>query len=331
MGSGRVYAQRGVCYACAMTQRFDKQFGKRKMGVTFYEAANMRADPPSNVIMSKDNKWLKLFRTALSGTGPGEGEFIGVEGPKLVEEAVRSGLEAEALLISATGERELEQILRAAGESDAGISRDRVLKTSDKMFESVAGTEAPQGVAALFRQPVWGIDGVLRGRPGSGGAYRVGAPLIIALAGIQDPGNVGAILRSAEAFGATGAVTTRGTTDPWSPKGIRASAGSALRLPLLRGMAAPILLAQLKMHQIKIIATTRRRGSDTVAIAASSGDLRGPIALFIGSEGAGLPSEVEHEANATISIPMSEAVESLNAAVAASLVLYEVARQRRED
>jgi TrmH family RNA methyltransferase len=304
-----------------------QRFGKRQTTARVYEA---HADQPSNVITSKDNKWLKLFRAALSGTGPAEGELIGVEGPKLVEEAVRSGLEAEALLVSVSGEREMEKILRAAGESEAGISRDRILRTSDKMFKSVAGTEAPQGVAALFRQPVWGLEDLLRCRADSASAFRVEAPLVVALAGIQDPGNVGTILRSAEAFGATGAVTTRGTADPWSPKALRASAGSALRLPVVRGIAAPILLAQLKMHRIKIIAATKRRGTSTVANAASSDDLRGPAALFIGNEGAGLPGEVEHAADATISIPMSEAVESLNAAVAASLVLYETARRRRE-
>jgi len=306
-----------------------QQFGKRKVEAPFYEGATTRPAQPSNIITSKDNKWLKLFRAALSGTGPREGEFIGVEGPKLVEEALRSGLEAEALLVSVTGEREMEKILRAASESEAGIARERILKTSDKLFRSVAGTEAPQGVAALFRQPVWGIEDALQGRADADRKHRQGPALVIALAGIQDPGNAGTILRSAEAFGATGAMTTRGTVDPWSPKAIRASAGSGLRLPVVRSIAAPILLAQLKMHRIRIIAATGRRGNDALARAASSDDLRGPVALFIGNEGTGLPGEVEHAADATISIPMSEAVESLNAAVAASLVLYEAARQRR--
>jgi len=238
-----------------------------------------------------------------------------------VKEAIRSGLEAHALLVSVAGERELEKILLAAAQSEAGISRDRILKTSDRMFESVAGTETPQGVAALFRQPVWGLEDVLRGD----------TPLVVVLTGIQDPGNLGTILRSAEAFGATGAVTTRGTADPWSPKAIRASAGSALRLPVVRGIAAPILLAQLKMHQIKVVAASSQPGKGG---AGGTGDLRsalrGPTALFIGSEGAGLPAEVEHSADMTISVPMSETVESHNAAVAASLLLYEAARLRKE-
>jgi TrmH family RNA methyltransferase len=302
-----------------MAQRFSKRdIAALPRGI------GAREEQP-NVITSKDNKWLKLFRAALSGTGPHEGELLGVEGPKLVEEALRSGLEAEALLVSAAGEREMPKILAAASESAAGISRDRILRTSDKLFSAVAGTEAPQGVAALFRQPVWQLDDALEGRASAGGA-----PLIVVLAGIQDPGNVGTIVRSAEAFAATGAATTRGTADPWSPKAVRASAGSALRLPLVRGIAAPVLLAQLKMHQIKIVAAATKNGSSALPGPASPQDLRGPVALFIGSEGAGLPAEIMHAADATISVPMSDAVESLNAGVAASLVLYEAARQRRD-
>jgi TrmH family RNA methyltransferase len=280
------------------------------------------------MISSRDNKWLKTFRAALRGSGPRDGEPIGVEGPKLVEEALRSGLEAEALLVSETGEREAARILRAAGESEAGIPRSRVLRTTDKLFEGVAGTNAPQGVAALFRQRAWGLDDILRGP----GAMRESSPLVIVLAGVQDPGNVGTILRSAEAFGATGAVAVRGTADPWSPKALRASAGSALRLPVLRGMAIPVLLAQLRIAGVKIYAASSGSRSDADGPADISGqaDLRQPAAIFIGSEGSGVPPEVERAADATISIPTSETVESLNAGVAASIVLYEAARQRRE-
>src|SRR6202161_1558163 len=206
----------------------------------------------ADVITSRDNKWLKQFRAALRGTGPRDGDLIGVEGPKLIEEALRSGLEAEALLVSEAGERGAGRILDAAGDSEAGIPRSRLLRTTNKLFEGVAGTETPQGVAALFRQHEWGFDDILRGP----GEMRESAALVIVLAAVQDPGNVGQILRSAEAFGATGAVATRGTADPWSPKALRASAGSALRLPVLRGMAIPVLLAQLRVSGGKIYAAT---------------------------------------------------------------------------
>ena len=116
-----------------------------------------------DAITSRDNKWLKLFRAALRGTGPRTGEAIGVEGPKFIEDALRSGLEADALLVSESGERHAASVLRAASESEAGIARSRVLRTTDKLFESVAGTDAPQGIAALFRQPEWSLEDVLRG------------------------------------------------------------------------------------------------------------------------------------------------------------------------
>lgn len=273
----------------------------------------------ADVITSRDNKWLKQFRAALRGTGPQDGEMIGVEGPKLVEEALRSGLEAEALLVSEAGEREAGQILDVAGNSETGIPRSRVLRTTNKLFEGVAGTDTPQGVAALFRQREWGFDDILRGSGEMGGS----SPLVVVLAAVQDPGNVGTILRSAEAFGATGAVATRGTADPWSPKALRASAGSALRLPLLRGMAIPVLLAQLKMAKMKIYAASSASQNN-----GAKADLREAAAIFVGNESSGVPAEVERAADAVISIPMAAAVESLNAGVAASLVLYEAARQR---
>jgi len=181
----------------------------------------------------------------------------------------------------------------------------------------------------LFRQPVWGLEDVLRGRATRDGAFRGDSALVVVLVGVQDPGNAGTILRSAEAFDATGAITTRGTTDPWSPKALRASAGSALRLPLLRGMRIPVLLAQLKLQQVKIVAASSRGGTDADADADLGVALQEPAAIFIGNEGAGLPVEIEQAADARISIPMAEAVESLNAGVAASLLLYEAARRRK--
>jgi TrmH family RNA methyltransferase len=281
-------------------------------------------------ITSRENKWLKIFRAALRGTGPAEGEAIGVEGPKLVEDALRAGLQAEALLVSEAGEAsDLERILRAAGESEAGIPRSRVMRTTDKLFASVAGTETPQGVAALFLQPAWEFDDVMRGAAAADGGLRGDAALVVVLAAVQDPGNVGTIVRSAQAFGATGVVTTRGSADPWSPKALRASAGSGLRFPVLRGMAIPVLLAQLRVAGVKIVAASSHSPAGRGAAANAVADLREPVAIFIGNEGAGLAREIENVADARISIPMRDGVESLNAGVAASVVLYEAAQQRK--
>jgi RNA methyltransferase, TrmH family len=284
--------------------------------------------PSPGEITSRENKWLKSFRAALQGKGPQLGEPIGVEGPKMVGDALRAGLQAQALLVSESGERDLEYVLRAARECESGSVVEHVLQTTDKLFQSVTGTETPQGVAALFAQPEWGIEDVLRGP----GAMRKSASLVAVLAAVQDPGNVGTTLRSAEAFGATGVVATRGSADPWSPKALRASAGSALRLPVLRAMAIPILIAQLKVAGIKLYAAASASAAigDGLGISREA-DLSGPVAIFIGNEGSGLPAEVTHSIDDTISIPTSSHVESLNAGIAASILLYEAARQRRLD
>jgi TrmH family RNA methyltransferase len=286
---------------------------------------------PNDTITSRNNKWLKTFRTALQGAGPKEGDAVAIEGRKLVEDALASGLEAQALLVSDSAEGDLARILDAASHSETGIPRSRIFRTTDKLFAGVSGTEAPQGIAALFRQPVWDLKDTLRGPARRDGAFRAAisgqSALVVVMTAIQDPGNVGTIIRSAEAFGATGAIATRGTADPWSPKALRASTGSALRLPLLRGLAVPVVLAQLRISGVKIVATNAKANASNDA-AALAECLNGPAAIFVGSEGAGLPAEVEHAADARIAIPMSQQVESLNAGVAASIVLYEAAKRR---
>jgi TrmH family RNA methyltransferase len=293
-------------------------------GHTGYGYSEMQTE----TITSRENKWLKKFRAALQGTGPAAGAPIGVEGPKLVEQALQAGLDAEAMLVTEGGEAHLERIFQAAAASDAGIPRARVLRTTEKHFAGLAGTESPQGVAGLFAQRAWRFEDLLRGFRGQDDRNRgTNSPLVVILTEIQDPGNVGTIVRSAEAFGATGVIATRGSADPWSPKALRASAGSSLRVPLLRGIAIPVLLAQLRIAQVKIYAASARGEN---ASDPAKWDMRGPAGIFIGNEGAGLPGEVVRAADATISIPISDVVESLNAGVAASLLLYEVARCRRD-
>lgn len=263
-------------------------------------------------VESRDNRWLKIFRAALrQGYLPEEG-LIGLEGPHLVDEALRSGLKVEAVLTNPEGEKTLTRWpdeLRAAS---------RVLKTTARLFESVAGTEHPQGIAVLVRPREWTFDDLVRD----------GAPLVVVLVGVQDPGNVGTAVRSAEAFGATGLVATKGTADPWSAKALRASAGSALRLPILRGIAPAVTMAQLRVAGLSIIAASTQQSAS--ANKATS-DLRGACAIFIGNEGAGLPPEIERSADGLFAIPMASGVDSLNAGVAASVILYEAARLRNEN
>jgi len=283
------------------------------------------ATPSAATLTSRDNRWLKQFRLALRGGLPTESGSVGVEGVRLVEEALQSGCPIEAVLLSETGERHRERLAPWIGRPEIAFP---VLRTTDRLFESIADTEHPQGVAALVAPRGATLDDLLRTSQGAC------SPLLAVLAGVQDPGNVGTILRTAAAFGATGAVTAAsgqsGTASPYSPKALRASAGAALHLPILAGMSLSILLAQLKVENIRTLASSvhEPRGADQPLLAPWQVDWCQPVALLIGNEGAGLPEEVERGADARIRIPMAGGVESLNAAAAAAVLFYEAARQR---
>ncbi len=262
----------------------------------------------AEVLTSRENRWLKKFRAALKGAP--EDASIAVEGVHLVQEALRSGLAIDAVLVSAAGERHL-------GKLSPRLTRAvQLLRTSDRLFDSVTGTETPQGIAAMLRPRQTSFDDLLKG----------GTPLVVVMVGVQDPGNVGTIVRSAEAFGATGAVAARGTAQPFSPKALRGSAGSALRLPIVSGIAPAIIIAQLRVAGLQIYAASSDETG--AALHPSALDLKSPCALLIGNEGAGLPPEIERAADQRVRIPLAAPVESLNAAVAAAVLLYEAARQR---
>ena len=263
----------------------------------------------SEAISSRENRWLKMFRAALRGTDLLAEGLAGIEGPRIVADAVSSQLEMTALLWSESGERHLAAIEGRLAPAT------RLLRTSDRLFESVTGTRTPQGIAALVRPRRFGFDDLLKAGPGQ--------PLVVVLVDVQDPGNVGTLIRTAEAFGASGAIATAGTAHPWSPKAVRASAGSIFRLPLLEGIGPAVALAQLGIAGVTTYATTAAEGP-----SPSQVDLTAPVALLIGNEGAGLPPEIARSANSALHIPVAGTVESLNAAMAATVVLYEAARQR---
>jgi TrmH family RNA methyltransferase len=278
-------------------------------------------------LTSRENRWLKRFRAALSGERGSDG-IVGVEGVRLVEAALGSGLPVEALLVSETGARHLPRIGPVLALTVP------VLRTSDKLFASVADTQSPQGIAVLVRPRQATIENLFPG-----------TALLVVLVGVQDPGNVGTIVRAAEAFGATGVATCQadniGTADPFGPKALRASAGSALRLPILPGISPTALLEQLRLSRVKVYAAVAAgENSKNETSGASSSLLRPwdidwkiPTAILIGNEGSGLPADLVRAADALVYIPQSAAtapvgIESLNAAMAASVLLYEAMRQR---
>ncbi len=280
------------------------------------------ANAPSDVITSRENRWLKEFRVALRGGVPTANGAVGVEGVRLVEEALTSGCKIEGVLFSEAGERYRDRLAPFVKQSDTAFP---VLRTTDRLFEGIADTEHPQGVAALVVPRAVEIADVLATPAGAC------APLIVVLAGVQDPGNVGTIVRTAAAFGATGIITSAtgqsGTASPFAPKALRASAGAALHLPILTGMALGILLTQLKLNGIRTVASCAHQ--DGVGLLAPwEVEWCEPVALLVGNEGAGLPEDVVHAADGKIHIPMATKVESLNAGAAAAVVLYEAYRQR---
>lgn len=298
--------------------------GSQKNGKGGGEHAAVAAVAPG-VLTSRDNRWLKAFRMTLRGGLATENGAVGVEGVRLVEEALRSTATVEAVLFSESGERHRERLAPLIKHPEMAFP---VLQTTDRLFEGIADTEHPQGVAALVRPRKVTLEDLLL-------AQQVTcSPLVVVLAGVQDPGNVGTILRTATAFGATGAVVVAtgqsGTASPFSPKALRASAGAALHLPVLEGISLPILTMQLKLQKVMTVASCVHDESRVgkAPVCPWELDWCQATALLVGNEGAGLPEDVVHSADERIHIPMAKRVESLNAAAAAAVLFYEAYRQR---
>ena len=260
-------------------------------------------------ISSPQNPLLRALRRALREGEPGEDGTFGVEGPHLVEEALRSRVEVTALVAARSAEARLAEFeARANG-------RLRSYVVPDRLFRALAQTETPQGLAALVRLPERRLDDCL-GQPNA---------LVAVLVGVQDPGNLGTILRSLEAFGGAACLLAENTVSPFNPKAARASAGSLFRVPVFRRLKLDEILRACKRHRLRTVALAPRGDR-----ALGEIDLRGGVALFIGQEASGLPNEILKQADVVAEIPLAAPVESLNAAMAATLALYEAARQRRE-
>jgi TrmH family RNA methyltransferase len=258
-------------------------------------------------LSSPQNPLLRALRRTLRQGEPGEDGAFGIEGPHLVEEALRSPAEVTALVAARSAEARL-----AALEARAN-GRLRSYLVPDRVFRSLAQTETPQGVAALVRLPERRLEDCLARRDA----------LIAVLAGLQDPGNLGTILRSLEAFGGAACLLGENTVSPFNPKAARASAGSLFRVPVFRRLKLEEILRVCKRHGLRTVALAPRGDR-----AIGQVDLRGAVALFIGQEGSGLPMVLLPKVDVVAAIPLAAPVESLNAAMAATLALYEAARQR---
>lgn len=264
---------------------------------------------PIRIVQSKQNARLKELRRALASPGRLGSGLVGIEGPHLLEEALRAGLQLRCAFVSERMRPWVER-LRLPPETE-------VLVVPSGLLAATLSTETPQPAAALLEPSEWNWDQILTPNTGS-------LALVFVLAGIQDPGNLGTIIRSAEAFGATGVICLPGTVNPWNPKAVRASAGSIFRVPLL-SVPEDEVLQHLRHAEVRLL-TTAVDGAQPANLA----DLTGPVALLIGNEGSGVPPELAAAAAAAVTIPCPGPVESLNAAVAASVLLYEASRQRTQ-
>ena len=258
-------------------------------------------------VTGRHNARLKELRQAFRrGELTSQGECA-IEGVKMLEEALRSGLHPESVFFSDSARPLAEKLLLQIG------NRTETLVLPAALFSSIVPSETPQGVAALVKLRPFSATQLLEGASHG--------PLVAAT-GLQDPGNLGTILRSAEAFGAAGIFLTEGTVSLYNSKVVRGSAGSIFRLPFLQISSAE-LIPLLRRHGVRLLATSSHMGTP---LAEANWTL--PLAIFIGNEGSGLPREILHQMDETLVIPQAAAVESLNAGVAASIVLYETARTR---
>ena len=258
------------------------------------------------LVTSRANARVKQLRAAFAGHARLSGGLVAIEGENLLREALDSGLPLKTIFLS-------ERVAPPAW-LPRGVE---LLVLTEMVFASTVDTQHPQGIAALLVPPVWKIESALPANDN--------AALLLLAAGLQDPGNLGTLIRSAEAFGATAVLTTAGTVSEWNQKAVRASAGSVFRVPVV-AITAEELIA-LKSRGVRLLAAVAPNADSGSESAADAG-LTNACALMIGNEGAGLGEEWLALADARISIPTPGRVESLNAAVAGSLLLYEASRQR---
>lgn len=258
--------------------------------------------PPSKRISGRDNPEFKRF---LAVRARKERDLILVEGPKLLAEALRSKLAVDAVGFDG----------QVASESAALLSAcaPRVMvQFAPPLMKSLSDVLTHQGIVALVERPRFD-----RGWLAQGNAF------VLILDGLQDPGNVGTLLRTAEAAGVAGVLLTRGCADPLSPKALRASAGSAFRVPHVSDLQIDDLLSLLP-KAVRLVAAVA--GRDAIS-AFGDAPLAPPIALALGSEGSGLSDPIERAASVRLRVPGAADVESLNVAAAGAVLMFEIARR----
>ena len=260
------------------------------------------------IVRSRSNPLYKRLKE-LKAHGAGK-QLALIEGVRLLEDVRAAGavireVAASPRIQRAPGGRALLRELGRQGIVPRWMD--------DALLSSISELDTSPGVLALAERP----------RADEARLFE-GNPLILVADGIQNPGNLGGLLRTAEAAGATGAYLTTGTADPFSWKALRGSMGSAFRLPSLPVSSLDTAISRLRGRKVMTLAAVARS-----PLRYDEADLRSPMALLLGGEGAGLPKAVSEAADLRVGIPMLGQVESLNVGVAAGILLFEIARQRR--
>jgi TrmH family RNA methyltransferase len=267
-----------------------------------------------SIVQSRQNARVRELRAAFIRSGREVSEVIGIEGEHLIAEALRSGVRLRTVFVRRDLDRR-DGSLRVLDRLSLPAAVP-IVELTAAVFDSAVETESPQGIAALMEIPRFSFAEALAGPK----------PLVVMTAALQDPGNFGTLVRSAEAFGASGVVALPGTVSVWNSKALRASAGSAFRVPVIAEKPGPAFAA-FKERRVPVYAAVPA-SADGGAIPCSEVDLSAAAAILIGNEGSGLSAELLERAGQRIAIPTPGPVESLNAAIAASVLLYEAARQR---
>jgi TrmH family RNA methyltransferase len=261
-------------------------------------------------IDSRHNPLVGLFREAADARDQ-TGRRLLLDGAHLVREARVSGVAIEVVVVVSSrlaGETEEGRLARALAAE--GVD---VVEASEQAFAAMSPVRSPSGIAALVERPPSSADALFTTRDA----------FLVAAVDVQDPGNVGSLVRVAEAGGATGVLVCGASANPFAWKAVRGSMGSILRLPVVPGLEAADALARLHEAGIRPVAAVARGGAEPDAV-----DWRGKVAIVLGGEGAGLSEHLADQCHARVSIPMAEAVESLNVAAAAAVLVYAARRQR---
>lgn len=273
-------------------------------------------------ITSRQNPLVKRFRRVRAG---GERSLVFIEGVRLIEDALATGARFESVAFTT----ELGTTERGAALLQALQSvQCRGSMVSKQVMEAISDTHSPQGIAAIVSRPFFELDDL----------FSLSPDLLVIADELQDPGNLGTIIRTAEAAGASGLITTRYTADAFGDKAIRASMGSALRLPLVTDARLDDIISRCRELGVKIVASVPACAREPAVISDAAAEpalmiytecvFTEPVAIIVGKEATGIASTASGQADVCVYIPMAQGVESLNVAAAAAILLYEAARQR---